>query len=207
MTDVINPLYKDPNFVTNTKNLLPTQFRNKQNISLITEWIAEEMSDAIDLVLEIPSRHIINTAEGVYLENVGNKLGIPRTSEDDDTYRNAILLATKGVSLNVTRDGIIELLKTVVADDDMIVYKSKPSFVDLNFYSGCAQNIQSLESFAEMFPLMTDLHISVREGVPFGFMDEADTTIPTNIRGFGDDSEEYPDDGHFACTVYTNENM
>lgn len=198
VSSIIDYLQIDPNFVEESKSLLLDQFKTEENVNLLLEFLIEAEEQFQELIVEWSQIRLLDNSYGVWLDEIGNQLGVPRTSNNDDAYKAAIITATRASVSTGTRDGIIGILQSITADTEVGVYIGG-KVVEVNIFSGCFENSQSAEFISRFFPVLTFLRVLLREKTPFGF--EGDD----NALGFSSVTDTLPSGGGLCSRVYSTE--
>lgn len=167
-SDEINFIVDDPLFRQRSKDLLLDQFKLSTNINLLLDLQIAAEEDFQNLIVEWAERRLLSTASGSWLDEIGAQLGVVRLSNNDDTYKASILAATKSSVSAGTRDDIVSILQDITSDSEVDLYIGGKT-VEINIFSGCYDNVQSVESIRRFFPVLTFLRVLLRESTPFGF--------------------------------------
>jgi len=166
--------------VARAKGLLLSQFKDKTNINKIVEALIEQVQELDNALLDLQEVRRLDNAYGIYLDNIGEKLKVQRTTLDDDDYRTAIkvrMLKNKSVGTLADVQEIIELL---TFGFPVYIENTHPYVIELSCYLGCLNTPEGLELIKDLFPVNVAVRVQNVTTKPFGFAGNP------NAAGFGD---------------------
>lgn len=152
-----------------TKDLVLRQFYDSDNIQKLIEIIADEFESYEEMAESLFTAFLLENAEGVVLDYIGEFLNYPRDNRSDDDYRTAILIAAIGSSSSITRDSIQNLINIVTGGLGGYTYNG--SFHDLYVYAqeSCLDSSQIGTFLDKYLPINTQASIILESGAGFGF--------------------------------------
>ncbi len=197
MAENVDHIQYRESVVNESFELLLEQFRGSPNIVKLLTVIAK-MKQVIDnAVIGVGKLRTINTASGVYLDNIGEELGVPRNGADDESYRVVLKIRAYRTQTAGTRPQIIELLSRFTGTEDNTIntYVGYNKTFDIFFYDGCLDTDYSINELLKIFPILSSYRLGNKSGTPLGFMSYFDTEDPIQFKGFGSYFEDNVADG------------
>lgn len=184
--DVDHVQYRE-SVVNESYDLLLEQFKGSANIVKLVQVIASMKQVIDDAVIGVGKLRTINTATGVYLDNIGEELGVPRNGADDEDYRIVLKIRSYRTQTSGTRDQIIDLLArfTGTGEDTINTYVGRNKTFDVFFYNGCLDTDYAIDELLKIFPILSSYRLGSKSGTPLGFMSVEDTSNPPQFKGFG----------------------
>ena len=157
-------------------DLLPQQFKGKHNVEGLIKLFSDEIQLIEFTLIDLLTLRTLDKATGVQLDNIGERLGVRRTQQDDEIYRSSIRVKILSKVNEGTEEDILPLLKLLSRDDSASVYKFHPYGATVSY------NIENtpedrIDRVVSIFPVVTDFYI-----------EEFNTT-----KGFGFSSISNPD--------------
>jgi hypothetical protein len=170
MNDV-NHIKTRDDLISEATDLLLEQFKNKEIFFKLTYVIATMKQYLYNVTASLGLIRTIDNATGVFLDNIGEELGVPRLTEDDDSYRLLLKIRAYRVRSSATRPEIIDLLArfTGTPSNTVRTYVGDYKTVDLAFYPNCIDPYASVEELIKILPLVTNYRLIALEGRPLGF--------------------------------------
>lgn len=165
----LNYVEVNPNISDDFKELILSQFDNAENIQSLLEIMASEATDLEQLYVDIAEGFRLENAEGVQLDIIGEFIGIEREGVNDDTYKSKIAVAIAGITLGVTRDGVVEIARLISGGVSPEVYIGRFKDVYLYMQELCFDSSIIGPQIGEYFPLNTQGSLVIVAGIPFGF--------------------------------------
>lgn len=184
--DVDHIQYRE-SVVNESFELLLEQFKGSANIVKLLTVIAKMKQIIDNAVIGVGKLRTINTATGVYLDNIGEELGVPRNGADDEDYRVVLKIRAYRTQTAGTRPQIIELLSrfTGTDEDTINTYVGREKTFDVFFYNGCLDTDYAIDELLKIFPILSSYRLGSKSGTPIGFMSYFDTVDPPQFKGFG----------------------
>ena len=165
-----NHIAIDENFVDDAKNRLLSQFKDSPNINAVVELEANRFKTLDDAYYDLAVGRLLENAEGVNLDNIGNSLGIPRNGLSDFSYRQTILFKTISNRLTPDRDSLHNFITTLSGGypelttfhtstnaNNTVGFTSCYKYVDVTFYPNCVSS-STLEDIKSAFPALTTMY-------------------------------------------------
>lgn len=173
--------------VDDSYNLLLEQFKSSANIVKFLTVIAQMKQVLDDAVIGVGKLRTINTATGVYLDNIGEELGVPRNGAEDEDYRIVLKIRSYRTQTAGTRPQIIDLLSRFTGTDENSVntYVGYNKSFDVFFYNGCLDPDYAIDELLKTFPILSSYRLGSKSGLPLGFMSYYDEEDPKQFGGFG----------------------
>lgn len=204
-TNVDHIQYRE-SVVNDSFDLLLEQFKDSSNIVTILALIAEMKQVLDDAVIGVGKLRLINTSTGVYLDNIGEELGVPRNGASDEDYRIVLKIRSYRTQTSGTRPQIIDMLSrfTGTDEDSINTYVGRKKSFDVFFYSGCLDAEYAIDELLKVFPILSSYRIGSKSGLPLGFQSIYDQTPPKQFGGFGSIFEKDSggsDIGHMASLL------
>lgn len=169
-----NPIQAVTDYEEQLKALNLNQFSDSVNINHILSIFAEMAEESEQVWQDIAEGFLLQSAEGVQLDTLGEELGITRPSEDDDEYRTRILLLSAARYFGVNRDSLVELVELISGDISPSVYKGLGRFIEVSLQGACISEQQLGQDLTNYFPVNTELLLLTKEATPFGFDGDED---------------------------------
>ena len=201
MTD-LNYVEVNPDIAGDFKELILSQFDDAENIQSLLEIMTSESTDLEQLFVDIAEAFLLENAEGVQLDIIGEFAGVEREGVDDATYRSKLAVAIAGISLGVTRDGVVEIARLISGGINPSVYIGRFKDVYLYMQELCFDGAVVGPLIGEYFPLNTQGNLIVTAGLPFGF--EGDDFSAGFASTVEEDNVPYTDSGTMSSLVYTS---
>ncbi len=178
--------YRD-SVVNDSYDLLLEQFRESPNIIKFLTVIAQMKQILDDAIIGVGKLRLINTATGVYLDNIGEELGVPRNGASDEDYRIVLKIRSYRTQTAGTRPQIIDLLSrfTGTGEDTINTYVGRKKSFDVFFYNGCLDAEYAIDELLKVFPILSSYRLGSKSGLPLGFKSYYDTEEPKQFGGFG----------------------
>lgn len=173
--------------VNESYDLLLEQFKSSPNIIALLTIIASMKQILDDAVIGVGKLRTINTASGVYLDNIGEELGVPRNGADDEDYRIVLKIRAYRTQTAGTRPQIIDLLSRFTGTDENSIntYVGFKKSFDVFFYNGCLDTEYAITELLKIFPILSSYRLGSKSGKPLGFQSYYDLTPPPQFGGFG----------------------
>lgn len=184
--DVDHIQYRE-SVVNDSFDLLLQQFKGSPNIVKLLTVVAQMKQILDDAIVGVGKLRIINTATGVYLDNIGEELGVPRNGADDEDYRIVLKIRSYRTQTAGTRPQIIDLLSrfTGTDEDSINTYVGYEKSFDVFFYNGCLDADYAIDELLKIFPILSAYRLGSKSGLPLGFKSYYDTEDPIQFGGFG----------------------
>lgn len=171
MQETANKVVLVTDRVQRAKDLLLSQFKDKENINLIVEALVEEVQEAEDALIPLRDLRMLETATGANLDNIGKRMKVQRTSDNDADYRTAIKIRILRKISRGTASDIKTIFKLLTQDPDPIITQSSPYVVELAAVLTCIGDSNSaLTEIINLFPVNTGIRILSKPARPFGFL-------------------------------------
>lgn len=185
-TDVDHIQYRE-SVVNDSFDLLLQQFKGSPNIVKLLTIVAQMKQIVDDSIIGVGKLRLINTATGVYLDNIGEELGVPRNGADDEDYRIVLKIRSYRTQTAGTRPQIIDLLSrfTGTDEDTINTYVGYEKSFDVFFYNGCLDADYAIDELLKIFPILSSYRLGSKSGLPLGFKSIYDTEDPKQFGGFG----------------------
>lgn len=196
----LNYVEVNPDISGDFKELIQSHFDDAENIQSLLEIMASESTDIEQMYVDIVEGFLLENAVGAQLDIIGEFIGIEREGVDDETYKSKMAVAIAGISLGVTRDGIVEIAKLISGGVEPSVYIGRFKDVYLYMQELCFDSAVIGPLIGEYFPLNTQGNIIITAGVPFGFEgDDFSAGFATTVE---EDNVPYTDSGTMSSLVY-----
>lgn len=210
MSKDVNHIHLNPNFVQESldRSIVPTEHL----LSLI-EIDAERWKLVQDSAVNMATGRLLDNAEGINLDNIGNSLGLPRTSADDEQYRQAIKLRSYSRNINFDEDSLIDIISryTGVPPEEIIEYKAYKKGVEFQIITPFLTP-EALTELVRLFPALTDVSFIQKDTLPTLKMGSLRGGVPIEPDwdyGHGLDtsniSASTENVGTFSAALYTKE--
>ena len=197
-TDFIN---EEDAFVEAALAALP-DYLNKENTRNLLTTHLERLKEIEVALVDLAEGRLLENAEGVILDEIGEQLNKPRNGLNDASYRSSLNIYQASMNNSGTRPDVNETLSSLFPDSSYFLYKGKNYRIDLYAKSECFEVDTLPEDIKDIFPVITHLRILELPlaGRPFGF----DGDI--NSGGFASSTNRvYVDAGKFCRIVYTSD--
>lgn len=168
-------------------DLLKEQFKNKDNIQKLHSVIVNVKKIIQEQGVILAEARLIDTATGIYLDEIGAFLGVPRAAEDDETYRQTLKIRILRTRTHGTKSEIIDAISkaTGIPPQDLVLYNGLFKSVDVVIYQSCIDYENGAQEIADMMPIGTNFRLINRaEGNMFGFQ-SLHEPANSDIRGYG----------------------
>ena len=117
---------KKPNLVADAVGRLVSDFRSKRNmVAVLSSWL-RAVKRLDDLVVDTIYAHMLGTAVGAQLDNIGKIVREPRAGKLDDDYRTALGAAIRARASGGQTSDIFDLLDLVLGTAKDFDYVEAP---------------------------------------------------------------------------------
>lgn len=176
-----NKIVNVANRVERAQALLLSQFKDKPNINAFVKVVVAELQELENALTDLQTARTLSGSYGVFLDEIGRRLKVPRGSYADPDYKTAIKIAMAKKTASATAQDILFLVELLTADPDATLTNNYPYLVELTGYLYCiADDPAGLEALADLFPINTRVRLVQHFGQSFKF--------GTSGRGFGSGS-------------------
>lgn len=167
--------------VQRAKDFLLSQFKDKPNINAFVEVVVAELQELENSLTDLQDARTLNGSYGVFLDEIGRRLKVPRGNYEDNDYKTAIKIAMAKKTASATAEDIIYLVELLTSDTNVTLTNNYPYMVELTGYLYClADDTSGLAALADLFPVNTRVRLIQHYGKSFKF--------GTAGRGFGSGS-------------------
>lgn len=169
------------------RDLLIEDFKSSENLVKLLYVISTEKQKMDQAMIYLAKHRIISTATGVYLDILGEEMGMERNGATDEEYRTILKIRAYRVASSGTRDDIIDIFArfTGTEKETINTYVGLDKTVDVFFYNLCLQSDQAIEQLTRVFPILSSYRLGSKAGTAFGFTSIYATTPPHGIGGLG----------------------
>lgn len=187
MADSVDHVVAWENINSDVKDLLIEEFKSKENIVKLTYLISQEKSKIDQAMIYVAKFRLISTATGIYLDEIGEELGLPRDGLSDEEYRVILKIRAYRVASSGTRGDIIDVFSrfTGTDKDTISTYIGYYKTFDVFFYNQCLKSDYAIAELLKIFPIISSYRLGAKSGTPLGFTSYFSTTPPHGIAGFG----------------------
>ena len=144
------------------------QFLDSVNINKFLSIFADVATEIEELYVALSEAFLIENAEGVQLDIIGELLGVDRNGADDETYRGKMAVAIAGLASNGSRDSIVRMVELVTGATPS-VFKGLYHDIYLYIKESCYEPSEIGPDIGQYFPLNTQGMIVVTPFSPFGY--------------------------------------
>jgi hypothetical protein len=155
--------------VARAKSLLLSQFQTKENINKVVEALVEQVQELDNTAVSLQSVRMLDNAYGVYLDNIGQKLKVDRSSLNDDDYKTAIKVRMLKNSSKGSYDDIHAIMSLLTYNLPVYIKNNHYYVIELTAYLACLNTETGLEMIKQLFPAGVALRIQNSSSTPFGF--------------------------------------
>lgn len=182
--DVDHIQYRN-DMVDEALELMLTQFEDSEMIVKLNTVIAFMKNIVYNMVVQVGKLRLIDNASGVQLDEIGEELGIPRLTADDDDYRTILKIKAYRARTSGTKPEIVDILSRVTGTpkETIRVYSGIMKTVDIGIYANCIDPYNSQEEIYNLLPLVTNHRFMILAGKPLGFVSVFNPDV--NAFGFG----------------------
>lgn len=189
------------NVLANSNDYLIDQFKGKRVIKALIDAVALEVQALEDASFSVLEGRLLNQAEGVQLDLIGQEMGVQRFSTEDDVYKVLIGIRREVRAGAGTYGQIYDKLFRVTGDTSITVTTNRQRRVDVVITARCLSATASYVDLSNLFPVNTSTSIIVKGPLPsFGFAGN-DTTSGFKSTIQASD----PLAGHFTSLAYYKE--
>lgn len=139
------------------------QFRSSTNIKALIKGLMDPVKSTQEDLLHLTQNLNLETAEGFFLDNIGNLVGVLREGRDDDDYRDAIKLGVVLNNSSGTLPEVSQLVKSFSGSSSVRTFEHETGMVifavDSDNYIDELPNI-----VRQALPLGVDCHILINNG-------------------------------------------
>lgn len=168
--ETANKIHLVSDRVERAKSFLLSQFKDKANINLIVEALVEEVQEAENALIELRDLRMLETATGATLDNIGKRMKVVRSSDDDTVYRTAIKVRILRKINKGTASDIKSVFKLLTQDPDPIISNTSPYVVELAAVLTCiGESDSAINEIISLFPVNTGVRVLSKPARPFGF--------------------------------------
>lgn len=168
--ETANKIHLVSDRVERAKSFLLSQFKDKANINLIVEALVEEVQEAENALIELRDLRMLETATGATLDNIGKRMKVVRSSDDDTAYRTAIKVRILRKINKGTASDIKSVFKLLTQDPDPIISNTSPCVVELAAVLTCiGESDSAINEIISLFPVNTGVRVLSKPARPFGF--------------------------------------
>lgn len=153
------------------KNLLIEDFKSSENMVKLTYIISSHKEILDQAIIYLAKARLLANATGVYLDQIGEKLGVDRQSATDDQYRAILQLRAYRVAASGTRPDIIKIFSKFsgLSDTDVDTYVGKNKTFDVAYYEECLNSATALDEIVKIFPVISSYRLISKAGKTFKF--------------------------------------
>jgi hypothetical protein len=156
------------NRVERAKSLLLSQFKDSPNINTVLEVFIDELQALEDNLIELQELRTLRGAFGVFLDVIGESVGVLRGSYTDQDYKNAIKIAMAKSNTSATREDILKIAILLSNDPFVRLRNHHPYMLEMIGFLECITESEGgIKALSELFPVATAIKISQRKGKPF----------------------------------------
>ena len=159
------------NINSDIKNLLIDEFKSSENMVKLTYIISSHKEILDTAIIYMAKARLISNASGVYLDQIGEKLGVDRNSSTDDQYRAILQLRAYRVASSGTRPDIINIFSRFsgLSENNVDTYVGKSKTFDVAFYEECLNTTTALDEIVKIFPVLSSYRLIAKAGKTFKF--------------------------------------
>jgi hypothetical protein len=155
--------------VSRAKGLLLNQFKDKTNINKIVDILVSQVQELDNTLINLQEVRRLDNAHGIYLDNIGERLKVTRTSLDDDDYRTAIKVRMLKNKSRGTLKEVEDIISLMTYNLPHYIENTNPYVVELSAYLACLNTPAGLELIKELFPVNVGVRVMNTTSTPFGF--------------------------------------
>lgn len=194
-------IYVEDDFVEAALAALP-DYLNKENTRNLLTIHLDRLKEVEVALVDLAEGRLLENAEGVILDEIGEQLNKPRNGLNDASFRSSLNIYQASMNNSGTRSEANETLSSLFPDSSYFLYKGKNYRIDLYAKSECFEVDTLPDDIKDIFPVITHLRILELplSGMPFGF--EGDI----NSGGFSSSTNRTSiDSGKLCRIVYTSD--
>jgi len=155
--------------VERAKSLLLHQFQDKQNITKVVEALVEQVQELDNTALDLQEVRKLDNAYGVYLDHIGERLKVARTTLNDERYRTAIKVRMLQNSSRGGLEDIKKLVNLVTYNLPNYIVNTQPYVIELTAYLACLNTESGIDIIKSLFPVNVAVKLQNSTSTPFGF--------------------------------------
>lgn len=159
------------NYTEDVNSLITDQFANKEYYLKFIELLIHVQQDFQRLLVQLATSRRLPLAEGEQLTEIGNQLGLTRTTDDDNDFRAAIYLSSIKRTSDGTRDSIANALK-ISTGEYPYLYAGLYHSVDVTINGEIFPSYETINEVVNLLPVNTNYRIlksPINGSKPFGF--------------------------------------
>lgn len=207
MATDVNHIKDNPDFVEEAKELSLYQFNNSPNIQAGIEISAERWKTLYTLLNELATGRLLENAQGVVLDNIGESIGLPRTDADDDQYRVAIQLRAYARNINNDLDSMLDIIAryTGVPVEEISVYKGYFKTYKFQIVTPFLTE-EALQEIIRLFPVLASVTFYKKDrSKSLAFISTSRDSSDPNVLGLSTTNPSASEDnvGYLAASVYS----
>ena len=185
MTEPVEKIQLVPNREQLALALLPSQYCGKVNVEGLIRLFSTEVQLAENTLIDLLTLRTIANATGEQLDEIGRRLNIRRTNQNDEIYRTAIRVKALSKRNSGTEEDILTLLRLITNYGDVSLYKFEPYGVTVTYYNEFVPD-DRLKQLSSLFPVVTDLYLEeFNTSRGFGFSSVTDPDPNLNTVNYG----------------------
>lgn len=185
-TKTANHIALDKDFIVTYLEEFPEYLRTKENFMKLATFYARIWESMDAEFVKIAYYRLLDNAEGVVLDNIGEMLNVKRISQNDIEYRALIKFRSIRQVSNATRPDIVSLLRIIFYGEFPVIYKGINSFIELIVPKVCFDEATLSQELEDLFPVSTNLWVleKPQRVNPFIFIDQKFGIQPEGTGGF-----------------------
>lgn len=177
------------NINSDIKALLIEDFQSSEAMVKLTYILSSHKEILDQAIIYLAKARLISTATGVYLDQIGEKLGVDRMSSTDSEYRAILQLRAYRVASSGTRPDIISLFSKFsgLSETDVNTYVGKNKTFDVAFYEECLNSNTAIDEIVKIFPVVSNYRLVSKPGkvMQFTSVYSDNQTSSDGTNGFG----------------------
>jgi hypothetical protein len=185
MTEPVEKIQLVPNREELALELLPSQYHGKVNVEGLIKMFSDEVQLVENTLIDLLTLRTLNKASGEQLDEIGRRLNLSRTSQNDEIFRTAIRVKALSKRNEGTEEDVARLLQLISGDPNVSLYKFEPYGVTATYNTACVPE-DRIEQISAIFPVVTDLYLEefiTARG--FGFSSITDPNPDLNTVNYG----------------------
>lgn len=173
-TNFIKPL---EDFVQGALDTLP-EYLKKENTQKFLRIFLERLETVDNAVINMAEFRLLANAEGVFLDEIGEQIGVFRNGQSDNDYRTILLIRQLVAGKGGTRPEVSDALNNLFSSTAWYMYKGTNYRIDIYASSPCFELTNIVEDIVDLFPVITHLRVVETDynQLAFGF-DGDDTAL------------------------------
>ncbi len=201
----VNQIKVEDDFVKDALAEFPKKQQGQEAFIKLAEWSAQGWKNLDDEVVKLGYMRLLDNAEGVLIDNIGDLFGMSRGAQTDESYRANIKLRSLRQVTDGSRDDVVDLMRIMFSGQTPLIYKGIRGFMEITVPTNCLDSTALSLELESMLPATTNLWVMQTDAsLRLGFVDSTNNTQPVGTAGFYDFATGADDQGQLSNWIHSS---